>query len=83
MNSYYCIVNTPGVPAREIEVLNAHDDRSAIAALDAVARRWIGFDTIELYHGERIVNVLCNPSMGFPTPPLPSISLLTSWDEAA
>jgi len=81
--SYYCIVNMPGVPAREIEVLDARDDRSAITAVNAVAHRWIGFDTIELYHGERVVKVLSNPSMGFPTTPLPFSDELSLWDEAA
>jgi len=81
--SYYCIVNMPGVPAREIEVLDASDDRSAITAIKAVAHRWIGFDTIELYHGERVVKVLSNPSMGFPTAPLPLSDELSLWDEAA
>lgn len=83
MISYYCIVNMPGVPAREIEVLDACDDLSAIVAVKAVAHRWIGFDTIELYHGERVVNVLSNPSMGFPTVPLPLSEVLSLWDEAA
>jgi len=81
--SYYCIVNMPGVPAREIEVLDASDDRSAITAIQAVAHRWIGFDTIELYHGERVVKVLSNPSMGFPTAPLSLSDELSLWDEAA
>ncbi len=83
MISYYCIVNMPGVPAREIEVLDAGDDRSAITAVNAVAHRWIGFDTIELYHGERVVKVLSNPSMGFPAAPLPLSDELSLWDEAA
>lgn len=70
MISYFCIVNTPGVPAREIEALDASDDRSAISAMSTVAHRWMGFDTIELYHGERVVKVLSNPAMGFPKGPL-------------
>jgi hypothetical protein len=73
----------PGVPAREIEVLDASDDRSAMTAVKAVAHRWIGFDTIELYYGERVVEVLSNPSMGFPAAPLPLSDYLSLRDEAA
>ncbi|WP_436357017.1 hypothetical protein [Brevundimonas sp. CEF1] len=66
VNSYFCIVNMPGVPAREICVLDAADDASAIKALDAVEALWIGFDTICLYQGERFIKVLSNPALGFP-----------------
>lgn len=64
MNSYYCIVNMPSVPAREIQVLDARSDAGAIAALDRVAEDWTGFETICLYQGERLVKVLGEPSSG-------------------
>lgn len=70
MISYFCIVNMPGVPAREIRVLEASDDTSAISALKAVMAEWIGFSTICLYHGERLVRVRSNPELGFPIDPL-------------
>lgn len=72
MISYFCIVNMPGVPAREIQVLEARDDTSAINALEAVTAEWIGFSTICLYHGERLVRVHSNPELGFPLDPLMS-----------
>lgn len=77
--SYYCIVNMPGVPAREIQFLNARDDAGAESALASVAEQWVGFDTICLYHGERFIEVVSNPEQGFPQtalpPPAPPISL--------
>ncbi|WP_312783230.1 hypothetical protein [Brevundimonas sp.] len=60
----------PGVPAREIRVLGASDDTSAINALETVMAEWIGFSTICLYHGERLVRVRSNPDLGFPIEPL-------------
>ena len=65
MSSYYCIVNLPGVPVREIAALGAGDDARARAELAGLAERWPGFETIELYYGERPVFVLANPSPGF------------------
>ncbi|MNL17413.1 hypothetical protein D3C87_1385060 [compost metagenome] len=70
MISYFCIVNMPGVPAREIRVLEASDDTSAINALETVMAEWIGFSTICLYHGERLIRVRSNPDLGFPIEPL-------------
>lgn len=70
MISYYCIINMPGVPAREIQVLPASDDQSARKALDGVISEWIGFSTACLYHGERLVEVRSNPDLGFPPEPL-------------
>ena len=60
----------PVVPASEIRVLDVRDDASAIQALAAVANEWIGFDTICLYQGERFIQVLSNPALGFPQDPL-------------
>lgn len=40
MDSYYCIVNLPGVPVRDICVLKAEDDRAADRALADVAATW-------------------------------------------
>lgn len=80
VNSYFCIVNTPGVPAREICVLDAADDASAIKALDAVEALWIGFDTICLYQGERFIKVLSNPALGFPRD---GLALRHDLDQAA
>lgn len=77
MTSYYCIVNLPGIPVREIAALSAHDDAAAKAELAALAARWHGFETIALYDGERSVAVLSNPSLGFAAEPL------EPWGQAA
>jgi hypothetical protein len=61
VNSYFCIVNLPGAPVRDIEVLDCRDDASAAAALDRVTTRWPGFETVYLYEGERLVAVRANP----------------------
>lgn len=68
MDSYYCIVNLPGVPVRDICVLKAEDDRAADRALADVAATWPGFETLCLYCGERLVTVLSNPALGFAAP---------------
>lgn len=68
--SYYCIVNMPGVPAREIRVLDASDDAAARSAMASVMAEWVGFSTLCLYHGERLIEVRSNPALGFPTEPL-------------
>jgi hypothetical protein len=68
LDSYYCIVNLPGVPVRDICVLDAASDETANRALEDVARRWVGFETLYLYRGERIVTVLSNPALGFAEP---------------
>lgn len=70
MISYFCIVNMPGVPAREIRVLDARDDASARKALESVTTDWFGFSTLCLYHGERLIEVRSNPDLGFPQEPL-------------
>jgi hypothetical protein len=74
LDSYYCIVNLPGVPVRDICVLNATDDAAANRAMAEVARTWIGFETLNLYCGERLVTVLSNPALGF-ADPLPDLAL--------
>ena len=74
MDSYYCIVNLPGVPVRDICVLDAADDMAANRALEGIARNWIGFETLYLYCGERLVTVLSNPALGFAAP-LPDLDL--------
>ena len=66
MSSYYCIVNLPGVPARDIAALAAQNDDAATAAMTRVADCWPGFETVALYDGERTVSVLANASLGFP-----------------
>lgn len=63
--SYYCIVNLPGVPAREIAAVQADGDMCARAAMTALADAWPGFETVTLYQDERVVSVLANPSLGF------------------
>lgn len=68
MDSYYCIVNLPGVPVRDICVLKAADDEGANQALAEVAQAWIGFETLYLYRGERLVTVLSNGALGFAEP---------------
>lgn len=74
MDSYYCIVNLPGVPVRDICVLGAADDMTANQALAGVARTWVGFETLYLYCGERLVTVVANPALGF-AEPLPDVVL--------
>lgn len=64
--SYYCIVNLPGVPVREIAVITAETDAAAEGEMANLAGRWPGFETIALYDGERAVFVLGNPRLGFP-----------------
>ena len=68
MDSYYCIVNLPGVPVRDICVLDAANDAAANQALEEIARNWVGFETLYLYCGERLVTVLSNPALGFAAP---------------
>jgi hypothetical protein len=74
LDSYYCIVNLPGVAVRDICVLSAADDTAANQALAAVARAWAGFETLYLYCGERLVTVLSNPALGF-APHIPDLDL--------
>lgn len=74
MDSYYCIVNLPGVPVRDICVLDAADDTAANQALKGIARNWVGFETLYLYCGERLVTVLSNAALGFAAP-LPGFDL--------
>ena len=83
MISYYCIVNMPGVPAREIRVLDAKDDASARKALDPVMAEWFGFSTLCLYHGERLIEVRSNPDLGFPSEPLMPSLMQEGLDVAA
>lgn len=83
MKSYYCIVNMPGVPAREIQVLDARTDAAAVEALAPVADRWVGYDTICLYQGERVVEVLSNPALGFPQNELVIDKAIDLWAAAA
>lgn len=77
MTSYFCIVNLPGAPYREIAALSAESDADAKRELEALAANWPGFETIALYEGERPVAVLSNPALGFAAEPL------ALWDEAA
>ncbi|WP_225910274.1 hypothetical protein [Brevundimonas pondensis] len=73
----------PGVPAREIQFLNACDDAGAVSALASVAAQWVGFDTICLYHGERFIKVVSNPGQGFPQNALPPSARPIILDKAA
>lgn len=82
MDCYYCIVNMPGVHVRDICVLDAADDASARVALGEVAAGWVGFDTICLYQGERVIEVRSNPAQGFAADDHPLLSML-SGDMAA
>lgn len=75
MNSWYCIVNLPGVPVREIAAVRASDDAGACEAMRGLATRWPGFETIALYDGERRVAVLANPDPGFATGLLEPVDL--------
>ena len=65
MFSYFCIVHLPGRPDREICVVAANDDATALSELTRVGHRWPGFETVVLYDGERVLGVLSNPGMGF------------------
>ena len=65
MSAYFCILNMPAAPAREIAVLPAANDREAQDASFAVAWRWPGFETVEVYEGERLVGIIGNPDLGF------------------
>ncbi|MFN4040279.1 MAG: hypothetical protein ACK4I0_01295 [Brevundimonas sp.] len=67
MKAYYCIVNMPGVPVREIAALQAIDDVAAGGEAHRVADVWPGFETVALYEGERSVLVIANPALGFST----------------
>jgi len=82
LDSYYCIVNLPGVPVRDICVLDAASDEAADRALQDLARRWVGFETLYLYRGERVVTVLSNPALGF-AEPLPDLPLPVRFATAA
>lgn len=62
--SYFCIVNLPGSPGRDIHVLDAADDTAARNGLAEVAAQWPGFETVALYHGERVVMVAGNAHWG-------------------
>lgn len=64
MFSYYCIVNLPGAPFREIAVVGAAGDAAAKDEMLRLAACWPGFETIALYEGERCVAVLTNPQLG-------------------
>lgn len=70
MTPYFCIVNLPGVPFREIAAVGTLDDAGACEAMRGLAARWPRFETIALYDGERPVSALANPDLGFATPPL-------------
>ena len=70
MTAYYCIVNTPGVPVREIAAIRAANDAAACIEIEHLAARWPGFETIVLYDGERPVTVKANPLLGFAVDPL-------------
>lgn len=65
MNSYYCIINLPGVPVRDIAAFRARDDAAAEREAVRLADRWSGFETVALYQDERPVCVLANPHLGF------------------
>ena len=69
MRAYYCIVNLPGAPAREIAAVSAADDAGAVSGLRRLSLAWPGFETITLFEGERTVAVLANPAFGFPPSP--------------
>lgn len=71
MTAYYCIVNLPGVPVRDIAAVAAADDAGARAEAERLAARWPGFETIALYDGERSVAVIANSSLGFAPAPRP------------
>lgn len=75
--SYYCIVNMPGVPVREIEAFRSVDDSDARAEMQRLADRWPAYETVVLYHGERWIAVLANPALGFASEPL------GVWERAA
>lgn len=75
VNAYYCIVNLPGVPVREIAAVAASTDAAAQVELMRLAARWPGFETIALYDGERTVAVLADARLGFAEAPLDLLGL--------
>ena len=75
MNSWYCIVNLPGVPVREIAAVDASDDAGACEAMRDLAARRPGFETIALYDGERPVSAPADPDPGLATGPLEPLDL--------
>jgi len=75
MGSYFCIVNIPGVPCREIAAFDAVDDQSAHIGLARMSSLWPGYETIALYEDSRIVSILANPSLGFVAEPLDGMPL--------
>ena len=50
------------------------DTNDGDVPLEAIARNWVGFETLYLYCGERLVTVLSNPALGF-APPLADLDL--------
>ncbi len=83
MSSYYCIVNTPGAPVREIVVLKAADDAAATLQAQCIADRWPGFETVLVYEEERLVAVIANPVLGFAREPLITTDAVDRRDRAA
>lgn len=67
MDCYFCIVNLPGKMGADVCVLAAKDDGAAMKAMAELATRWIGFETIFLYYGERFVGSLVDDGKGFAT----------------
>jgi hypothetical protein len=70
VSSYYCIINMPAAPCREIAVLPASRDEAARHAAAELSASWPGFETVQVYDGERLVQVLVNSSLGPAAEPL-------------
>ncbi|MBI2262484.1 MAG: hypothetical protein HYU62_12575 [Caulobacterales bacterium] len=58
MDCYYCIVSTNEEPVADLAVLDARDDRTALARARAVAGQVAGWERISVYAGERVVGVV-------------------------
>lgn len=67
MDCYFCIVDLPGKMGADVCVLVARDDSAAMKAMAEQAARWIGFETIFLYYGERFIGSLVHDSKEYST----------------
>ena len=58
MDSYYCIIGTVGDEVADLCVLNAPDDRNALARAGAAAEGVTGWVQARVYAGERLVGTI-------------------------
>lgn len=58
MDSYFCIISTPGEAVADLCVLDAVTDDAALLRAGEVARQWNRIEKVEVFHGERRVGAL-------------------------